>query len=107
MALAEEHTPMYPANPRPGSAAGSVDHQAQLEHLLKVTDSIVQDANATWADLWSEFRQCVDRNGQVLPKAQSFLPSCGWEQFLEKVWLLKHYLDSIHRVCDGRGGRPV
>jgi hypothetical protein len=30
---------------------------------------------------------------------EGFKPACGWPEFLEKLWLLKHYLDYIHRFC--------
>ncbi len=63
----------------------------QLDHLLKVAGSISQDANQTWAEIW----------GLIVPEAaQGFVPECGWPEFLEKFWLLKHYLDSIQRICD-------
>jgi hypothetical protein len=30
---------------------------------------------------------------------KGFVPACGWPEFLEKMWLLKHYLDSVGRIC--------
>jgi hypothetical protein len=42
----------------------------------------------------------VATNGAVTPAmAEGFKPACGWPEFLEKLWLLKHYLDYIHRFC--------
>ena len=74
--------------------------QAHLEHLLKVAESVTQDANRTWADIWAEMKCCVTPNGLVSPKAaEGFTPACGWPEFLEKFWLLKHYIDSIQRIC--------
>ncbi len=77
---------------------------SQAEHLLKVAGSIGRDANKVWADLWAEFRRHVTRSGIVLPELQDkgFSPSCGWPEFLEQLWLLKHYLDSIERICNTR-----
>jgi len=73
----------------------------QLEHLLKVTGSIAQDANQTWAEIWSELKKLTTGGGLVTPEAaQGFVPACGWPEFLEKFWLLKHYLDSIQRMCE-------
>jgi hypothetical protein len=73
----------------------------QLDHLLKVTGSIAQDANKTWAEIWGELRHLTTGGGLVVPEGEKgFVPECGWPEFLEKFWLLKHYLDSIQRICD-------
>jgi hypothetical protein len=73
----------------------------QLDHLLKVTGSIAQDANRTWAEIWGEIKGLATGGGLVVPEAQEgFVPECGWPEFLEKLWLLKHYLDSIQRICE-------
>jgi hypothetical protein len=75
----------------------------QLEHLLKVSGSVAQDANKVWAEIWSELKQITTGGGMIVPEAkQGFTPACGWPEFLEKFWLLKHYLDSIQRICDGK-----
>ena len=73
----------------------------QLNHLLKVAGSISQDANKTWAEIWGELKQLTTGGGLIVPEAgKGFVPECGWPEFLEKFWLLKHYLDSIQRICD-------
>lgn len=73
----------------------------QLDHLLKVAGSITQDANQTWADIWGELKPLTTGSGLVVPQGEKgFVPECGWPEFLEKFWLLKHYLDSIQRICD-------
>jgi len=73
----------------------------QLDHLLKVAGSISQDANKVWAEMWSEYKHLVTGGGMVAPEAAAhFVPQCGWPEFLEKFWLLKHYLDSIQRICE-------
>jgi hypothetical protein len=75
----------------------------QLEHLLKVSGSVAQDANKVWAEIWSELKRVTTGGGMVVPEAsQGFVPACGWPEFLERFWLLKHYLDSIQRICDGK-----
>ncbi len=74
---------------------------AELEHLLKVAGSVSQDANQVWTEMWSEFKRMATGSGEIVPKAkEGFVPACGWPEFLEKFWLLKHYLDSIQRICD-------
>ena len=72
----------------------------ELQHLLKVAGSVTADANKVWAEVWEEFKQIATSAGMVLPEASDgFVPSCGWPEFLEKFWLLKHYLDSVERIC--------
>ncbi len=73
---------------------------AELEHLLKVAGSVSQDADKVWAEIWAEVKKISTQAGMVRPEAENgFVPSCGWPEFLEKLWLLKHYLDSIQRIC--------
>jgi len=73
---------------------------SELEHLLKVAGSVTEDANKVWAEIWGEFKRIVTSSGMILPEAKDgFVPSCGWPEFLEKFWLLKHYLDSVQRIC--------
>ena len=75
----------------------------ELDHLLKVAGSVSQDANQIWAEMWGEFRRIVTGSGMIVPEAAgNFVPACGWPEFLEKFWLLKHYLDSIQRICERR-----
>jgi len=73
----------------------------QLEHLLKVTGAVTEDASRTWAEIWAELKHCTTPEGTISLKAENgFVPSCGWPKFMEKFQLLKHYLDSIQRICD-------
>jgi hypothetical protein len=73
----------------------------QLDHLLKVAGSITQDANQVWAEMWAEYKRLTTGGGMIVPEAKKgFVPQCGWPEFLEKFWLLKHYLDSIQRICE-------
>ncbi len=72
----------------------------ELEHLLKVTHSVTQDANKVWAEIWDEMKRMATPGGMILPEAtEGFVPSCGWPEFLEKLWMLKHYLDYVQRLC--------
>jgi hypothetical protein len=74
---------------------------SRMEHLLKVASSVTQDANQVWSEIWNELKRCTGRNGDgEAATLKGFVPSCGWPEFLEKLWLLKHYLDSIHRICN-------
>jgi hypothetical protein len=79
---------------RPTDPAGG------LPHLLRVAGSVNQDAQQVWAQLWGEIKPHVTTAGAPTPSLEKgFVPACGWPEFLERMWLLKHYLDSVHRVC--------
>ena len=75
--------------------------ESALKNFRYVVASVNGDAQKVWADMWNELREGVTPGGIVLPTmSEGFTPSCGWPEFLEKMWLLKHYLDYIHRFCD-------
>lgn len=76
-----------------------------LKNFRYIVSSVNQDAQRAWADLWEQLRGGVTPAGMVLPEMQQgFKPPCGWAEFLEKFWLLKHYLDYVHRLCAPPGG---
>lgn len=76
---------------------GGASPERTLKNLRYVVGSVNQSALGVWAELWRELQQGLAPNGVVLPAGQrGFTPSCGWPEFLEKLWLLKHYLDYIH-----------
>ena len=71
-----------------------------LKNFRYIVASVDEDALKAWADLWVQLKDGVTPAGMVLPEMQQgFKPACGWGEFLEKFWLLKHYLDYIHRFC--------
>lgn len=82
---------------------GQVDSQKssnvpELQEFKNVTNNLVQDALTVWADLWAELEGQVEPDGQTCIKDETFEPSCGWNQYLEKMWVLKHYLDFVKRL---------
>jgi hypothetical protein len=73
---------------------------ARFQHLLRVAGSVNDDARQVWTRLWAEIKPHVTAAGSPLPDLEEgFVPACGWPEFLERMWLLKHYLDSVHRIC--------
>ena len=36
-------------------------------------------------------------SGAESSAGEPFKPSCGWPEFMEKMWLLRHYLDFMAR----------
>jgi hypothetical protein len=71
-----------------------------LKNFRYIVASVNEDALNAWTDLWEEFKNGVTPAGMVLPQMQQgFEPSCGWAEFLEKFWILKHCLDYTQRMC--------
>ncbi len=69
---------------------------------LRDFNNVMQDALNVWADLWGELQGSITCGVMVLPEAENgFKPSCGWPEFLEKMWLLRHYLDFDRRFSEG------
>jgi hypothetical protein len=88
----------------PHFAVETESREPSPERVLKmvryVVASVNDDALQAWSDLWEQLRPGVTESGAVLPELQrGFTPAAGWPQFLEKFWLLKHYLDYVERFC--------
>ena len=75
----------------------------KLRHFRNVNSSMLQDALDTWGELWDELQGSVTHGFMVTPEADNgFRPDCGWPEFLEKMWLLRHYLDYAKRFSEGK-----
>ena len=75
--------------------------EERLEHLRRVVGAVLQDAQITWGEIWRELQGQVTDGCMILPQAEKgFKPECGWPEFLEKMWLLKHYLDYASRFSN-------
>ncbi len=75
-----------------------------LKDVRYVVASVDESALKVWDELWREFQEGVTPAGAVTAEMENgFQPSCGWPEFLEKFWLLKHYLDYILRFCREAG----
>ena len=70
----------------------------ELQDFKNVTNNLVQDALTVWADLWAELEGKIEPDGTDQKTQDTFEPSCGWNEFLEKMWVLKHYLDFVKRL---------
>jgi len=79
-----------------------VTHEERLGSFKAAVSSMNKDAQGVWAEIYSEFKDVATPGNVILPEAQEkgFIPSCGWPEFMEKIWLLKHYLDHTERLCD-------
>ena len=78
-----------------------VSAEQMNRHFRNVMGSLIQNAQDTWGDIWQEFQDDVVGNVVVHPSArEGFKPRCGWPEFLEKMWMLKHYLDHAKRFTE-------
>jgi len=72
-------------------------------HFRNVTGSVVQDAQDTWGEIWDQLQGSLTHGIMIMPEVEkNFQSECGWPEFCEKLWLLKHYLDHAKRFCDGK-----
>jgi hypothetical protein len=72
--------------------------QVELIHFRNVTNNVVQDALNVWSDIWGELEGDVARGTTVAPQDdKGFTPSCGWPEFLEKMWVLRQNLAFLSR----------
>ena len=71
----------------------------ELQNFKNVNGCLIQDALNVWADLWAELDGQVgsSKTGKPVIK-EGFEPSCGWSEFLEKMWVLWYYLDFSKRL---------
>ncbi len=75
--------------------------EAKLWHFKNVNRGVMQDALSAWEDLWADLQDSVTCGVMVLPEAKKgYKPSCGWPEFLEKMWLVRHYLDFSKKFCE-------
>ena len=82
---------------------GDVTAETMLRHFQSVNASILQDALDTWGNIWDQLQGSLTHGVMVDPEVEkNFQPECGWPEFCEKLWLLRHYLDYAKRFCDGK-----
>lgn len=77
--------------------------EKQLRHFRNVNSSLLQDALDTWGEIWDQLQGSLTHGAMIVPEtAKSFEPECGWPEFMEKLWLLRHHLDHAKRFCEGK-----
>ena len=82
--------------------------EVELKHFQNVVGNVTQDALNVWDEIWGELQHATHSGVMIVPEAAedppgsdgqscepAFKPSCGWPQFMEKMWLLRHYLDFL------------
>jgi hypothetical protein len=69
-------------------------------HFRRVAGSLTRGALDAWVSVWQELQSGVSEGVLVRPEARSgFMPSCGWPELLERMWELRHHLDTLGRLC--------
>ena len=76
-----------------------------LALVVVLSIAVTRDEPLTEQALMESFISAAESGvtpaGLVGPELQEgFQPCCGWPEFLERFWLLKHYLDYTHRFCN-------
>ncbi|MBI5116324.1 hypothetical protein HZA56_07600 [Candidatus Poribacteria bacterium] len=85
-------------------ASNVVSPEEELTHFRNVNGSLVQGALDTWGDIWDEMQNSVVYGVLVTPEIdKGFKPKCGWPEFLERMWLLRRYLEHAKTLCEGQG----
>lgn len=85
-------------------ASANVSPETQMRHFREVNASLLQGALDTWGEIWDQMQGSLTHGVMIVPEAaKNFEPECGWPEFLEKMWTLRHYLDHAKRFSDGRG----
>lgn len=70
------------------------------KEVCYVVATVDENALKLWGEIWKELQIGGTPPGSAPPAPEeAFRPACGWPAFLERLWLLKHYLDYIHRFC--------
>lgn len=66
----------------------------ELRDYKKVVNNLMQDALDVWADAWAELDgHRPPGSKETEGSGRKVEPSCGWTEYLEKMWILRHYLE--------------
>ena len=80
------------AHPKPLS-------ESELRDFKNVVHNLMQDALTVWADAWAELDGRLPSGGKdTVESHQRLEPSCGWSEYFEKMWVLRHYLDFTRKL---------
>lgn len=84
-------------------APTDVSPEEIFRYRQKVVGVVLKDAQRTWAELWRDLQGTVAEGGVILSEAENGCkPKRGWSEFLEGMWLLKHYIDYAQRLSEGK-----
>jgi hypothetical protein len=82
------------------SAAKRTDSERALKNFRYVMSSVNADALKTWTELWNELQAeempILASQSRIISRAN---PAFNKSACLEKLYILKQYLDYVHRLC--------
>ncbi len=85
------------------SEVSEVSPEEMYRLRQKVLTGVLKDAQRTWAEMWHDLQGEVTDGIVIRPEAEKGCkPKCGWSEFLEKMWLLKHQIDYAQRFSEGK-----
>ena len=94
--MSETHKAAKPkVNPTESNTQGSWSPE-ELRDFKHVTNGLIQDAINVWDELWAEL-DGTDESAGLVKLESGFEPSCGWTEFLQKMWTLRHTLNFVKR----------
>lgn len=76
---------------------------ARMRHFQGVAASVMEEAQKLWLELWEELQdpRTPEEIIDGAPVSEGFPPVGGRPEFMEKLYLLGHYIDYTRRLCDG------
>ncbi len=76
---------------------------ARMRHFQGVAASVMDEAQNLMEEIWEQLSdpRTPEEIIDGVPLSDDALPVCGWPEFMEKLHLLRHYLDYTRRLCDG------
>jgi len=83
-------------------------YNPRIRHFRGVAGGVMNEALKLCEELWAacqDNRTCeeiIEGIGEQMSKE----PVGGWPEFLEKLHLLRHYIDYAKRLCDGSLDNP-
>jgi hypothetical protein len=72
--------------------------ERRLRSLRYVIAHVDEEALKTWTELWRAL-QGLEATLDAPGPTAGYQPPGGWPRFVERLWLLKHHLDHIQRLC--------
>jgi hypothetical protein len=73
--------------------------ETELRDFKNVIHNLMHDALTVWADAWAELDGRLPSGGKNPVESNERLePSCGWSEYFEKMWVLRHYLDFTKKL---------
>ncbi|MGA1825218.1 MAG: hypothetical protein ACMUIP_11210 [bacterium] len=83
---------------------------AKLRHFRGVACSVLNDAAEVWQQIWADCqdpRTCEEILDNSVNEPNDRIPTCGWPDFREKLYLLGKYIEYTRRLLKGSIDKPL